>query len=145
MATSYEDVFNRFKNKITDTDFYQLKEGDQTELMTMHLNSAIGNIELDDLKIINSLDRDDDMEEFDNDLTNAEIEIIAQYMLVSWYDQKINSVEKMSMYVGTKDEKFTNQRELLRTLIDNRELYRKKARKHYMEYNAKHNSYLEGR
>ena len=53
MATSYEDIFNRFKNKISDVELYKLSSTEQFEQLTMWLDTAIGLIELDDLKIKN--------------------------------------------------------------------------------------------
>lgn len=143
MATSYEDIFKRFKNKISDVELYKLDEDSQKEQLVLWLDGAIGKIELDDLKIKNDLsDRDNDLEEFAADLTNAEIEVLALYMVVDWYDQKINSMEHIMLYVGTKDEKWTNQREHLRTMTETCEMYRLRARKHFRNYCYKNNDYL---
>lgn len=143
MATPYEDIFKKFKNKISDVELYKLDEVSQTEQLMLWLDTAIGFIELDDLKIQNDLsDKDNDLEEFTADLTNAEMEVISLYMVVAWYDQKINSMEHIMLYVGTKDEKWTNQREHLRTMTETCEMYRLRARKYFRNYCYKNNDYL---
>ena len=143
MATSYENIFNRFKNKISDVELYKLGSDEQFEQLTMWLDTAIGLIELDDLKIKNDLsDRDNNSKEFTADLTNGEMEVISLYMVVAWYDQKINSMEHIMLYVGTKDEKWTNQREHLRTMTETCEMYRLRARKYFRNYCYKNNDYL---
>ena len=97
------------------------------------------------MKIQNDLsDRNNDLEEFTADLTNSEIEVVSLYMVVAWYDQKINSMEHIMLYVGTKDEKWTNQREHLRTMRETCEMYRLRARKYFRNYCSKNNDYLGG-
>ena len=143
MATSYEEIFKKFKNKISDVELAKLSTREQDEQLCLWLDTAIGLIELDDLKIQNDLsDRDNDLGEFTADLTNGEMEVVSLYMVVAWYDQKINSMEHIMLYIGTKDEKWTNQREHLRTMNDTCEMYRLRARKYFRNYCYKNNNYL---
>ena len=78
------------------------------------------------------------------DIPDSEIEVVSLYMVVAWYDQKINSMEHIMLYVGTKDEKWTNQREHLRTMRETCEMYRLRARKYFRNYCSKNNDYLGG-
>lgn len=143
--TFYSEIFDRFKNKIQDKDLVILEEEDQIEQLTLWLDSAIGYIELDGLKITNNLsDRNNSYQKFNTDLSNAEIEIISLYMVVAWYDIKINSLEHTLMYFGSKDEKWTNQKDHLKETKDTREMYRRKAKNYFLNYSSKNNSYLKG-
>jgi len=143
MATPYETVFKSFKKRIEDKDLPLLSEYDQEEMMTEWLDSAIGYIELEGLKIENDLsDRDNDLQEFNADLTNSEIEVIAMYMVVAWYDPKINSLQHTLMFVGTKDEKWTSQKDHLNMMMTIQDSKRLEARKYFRNYCYKHNKYL---
>ena len=80
--TSYATVFKRFENKIEDLKVVNLDSSDWNELCIEWLNSAIGMIELDSLRIEHDLSlKDDEIMQFEEDLTNAEIEVISLYMV----------------------------------------------------------------
>lgn len=88
--TSYETVFKRFENKVEDIKVLKLASDDWTELCLEWLNSAIAMIELDQLKIEHDLTKKKDvLFEFEDTLTNGEIEVIALYMVVAWYDIRL--------------------------------------------------------
>lgn len=145
MATSYEDIFKRFKKRIEDKDLPTFSEYEQTEMLTEWLDTAIGYIELDQLKLVNDLsDRDNDLGEFTADLTNAEMEVIAMYMVVAWYEPKINSLQATLLFIGSKDEKWTSQKDHLSMMTSNRDKWRLEARKYFRNYCYKNNSYLGG-
>lgn len=143
MATPYEDIFKRFKKRIEDKDLPNFDEDDQKEMLTDWLDTAIGYIELDGLKIQNDLsDRDNDLQEFNADLNNSEKEIIAMYMVVAWYEPKINSLETTLMFIGSKDEKWTAQKDQLAMQKEKRDYWRLEARKYFRNYGYKNNSYI---
>lgn len=143
MATPYEDVFKRFKKRIEDKDLPNFNEDDQIEMLTDWLDTAIGYIELDGLKIQNDLsNRDNDLQEFSADLSNSEKEIIAMYMVVAWYEPKINSLETTLMFIGSKDEKWTAQKDQLAMQKEKRDYWRLEARKYFRNYGYKNNSYI---
>lgn len=145
MATPYEKVFKSFKKRIEDKDLPNYTEDEQIEMLTEWLDTAIGYIELDMLNITNDLsDRDNDFQEFTADLENCEIEVIAMYMVVAWYEPKINALEHTLMFVGAKDEKWTSQKEHMEMMINARDKIRLEARKYFRNYGYKNNSYLNG-
>lgn len=143
--TPYENVFKSFLRKIEDKDLPSFNEDEQIEMLTGWLDSAIGYIELDKLKIKNDLsDRDNDLQEFTADLDNCEIEVISMYMIVAWYEPKINSLEHTLLFVGSKDEKWTGQKEHLEMMKSVQKEKRLEARKYFRNYGYKENSYLNG-
>lgn len=145
MATPYETVFKSFRKRIEDKDLPNFTDDEQNEMMTEWLDSAIGYIEMDTLQIANDLsDRDNDLQEFTVDLTNMEIELIAMYMVVAWYEPKISSLEHTLLFVGAKDEKWTSQKEHMEMMINARDKVRLEARKYFRNYGYKNNSYLDG-
>lgn len=143
--TPYLEIFNSFKRRIEDKNLYLLSEEEQNETLTGWLDTAIGYIELDKLKIKNDLsDRDNELLVFNADLDNCEIEVIAMYMVVAWYEPMINSLEHTLMFVGSKDEKWTSQKEHAELLMSIRDKKRLEARKYFRNYGYKDNSYLNG-
>ena len=143
MATSYETIYSRFLKRIEDKDLPNFSEYEQNQMMAGWLDTAIGYIELDGLKIKSDLsNRDNDLEEFADDLTNAEIEVVAMYMVAAWYEPKINSLEHTLVFIGSKDEKWTSQKEHLNMMTASRDKWKLEARKYFRNYGYKNNSYL---
>lgn len=143
MATPYEDIFSRFLKRVEDKDLPKYTEDERQEMMTDWLDMAIGYIELDGLKIKNDLsDRDNDLQEFAADLSNGEKEVVAMYMVAAWYEPKINSLETTLMFVGSKDEKWTSQKDYLEMQKKSRDYWKLEARKYFRNYGYKNNSYI---
>lgn len=142
--TKYTQIFNVFLSKIEDSDLPQLSENDQMLELNTWLDSALGEMEIEGVKIIHDIhDRDSVKGIFNNTLSVGEIEVIARYMVIAWYDRKINSLEHILLFVGTKEEKFTNQKDHLAALKNARQSYRQEVRRMIAEYGFKNNTYLQ--
>lgn len=101
MATPYEKVYCRFLNKCTDFNLADLDDHTLNEMMKDWLDSAI-------IRTRTSSDlsaRDDEAEEFENDLTDQDIELLAMGMILAWLDQRIQSTEYTNLFVAGKEEK----------------------------------------
>lgn len=115
MATPYEKVYGRFLNKCTDFNLADLDDHTLNEMMKDWLDSAV-------IRTRTSSDlsaRDDENEVFENDLSNHDVELLAMGMILAWLDQRIQSTEYTSLFVGGKEEKFyapSNQLAELRNL-----------------------------
>lgn len=141
--TSYKEIFKRFLKKIEDKDLPLFTQEEQNEFLSGLLDEAISYIELDGLKIENNLsDRDSKTQQFNNTLLNCEMEAIAMYMVVAWYEPKINSLEHTLMFVGTSSDKWTSQKDHLEMMQNTRERKRIEARKYFRDYGYKNNSYI---
>lgn len=117
MATSYETVYGRFLNQMTDFNLVELDDHTLNEMLKDWLHSAI-------VKTRTSSDltaRDDESEVFNNDLSDLDIELLAMGMKLAWLEQRINSTEYTNLFVAGKEEKFyapANQLAELRALRD---------------------------
>ena len=141
--TPYNKVFDSFKRKIEDKDLPTFTKEEQVEMLTGWLDTAIGYIELDQLKMVNDLsDRDNESQTFNADLKNFEIEVIAMYMPAAWYEPRINSLEHTLLFVGASGEKWTDQNAHMKTLKTIRDDWKIEARKYFRNYNTKVNDYL---
>ena len=102
MATPYEKVYGRFLQKCTDINLADLDNDTLREMMKEWLNSAI-------IRTRTSSDlsaRDDEIEVFENDLTDQDVELLSMGMVLAWLDQRIQSTEYTNLFVGGKEEKF---------------------------------------
>ena len=102
MATPYETVYGRFLNKCTDFNLADLDDHTLNEMMKDWLDSAV-------IRTRTSSDlsaRDYEAEEFENDLTDQDIELLAMGMILAWLDQRIQSTEYTNLFIGGKETKF---------------------------------------
>ena len=106
MATSYEKIYKRFLNSIQDFNLPELDDATFENMLLEWLNSAIVKTRYCDNDL--SL-RDDELQEFEADLTNLEIELLALGMKLEWVSQQLNSTELTLQFVGGKEEKFYAQ------------------------------------
>ena len=101
MATPYDVVYNRLLNKCSDFNLADLDDYTLEEMMKDWLHSAI-------IRTRTSSDlsaRDDEVEEFENDLSEQDIELLAMGMILAWLDQRIQSTEYTNLFVAGKEEK----------------------------------------
>lgn len=101
MGTPYEKVYGRFLNHMSDFNLADLDDHTLNEMLKDWLHSAIVKT-----RTSSDLSRDDENEVFNKDLSDLDIELIAMGMRLSWLDQRINSTEYTSLFVGGKEEKF---------------------------------------
>lgn len=102
MATPYEKVYGRFLNKCSDFNLSDLDDHTLNEMMKDWLDSAI-------IRTRTSSDlsaRDDEAEEFENDLSGQDVELLAMGMVLAWLDQRIQSTEYTNLFIGGKETKF---------------------------------------
>ena len=106
MATSYEKIYNRFSNKITDFNLAEIDDYSLDEMLLGWLNSSIVKTRKcqHDLSL-----RDDEAQEFAEDLSDLEIELLAMGMLDAWLTQYLNSTENVLQFIGGKEEKYYSQ------------------------------------
>lgn len=118
MATPYEKVYNRFLQKITDFNLSEVDDYSFDEMMNGWLNSAVIRVR----KCQHDLSkRDDTIQEFKEDLSDLEVELLALGMTISWLDQYLNSTELVSQFIGGKEEKWFSQAAHIKELRDLRE------------------------
>ena len=99
--TSYEKVYGRFLNSTTDFNLAELDDHTLRDMLKGWLHSATVKV-----RTSSDLSCDDELEVFNNDLKDMDIELLAMGMRLSWLDQRINSTEYTSLFVGGKEEKF---------------------------------------
>ena len=131
MATPYSKIYDRALAKLTDYDLAFLPEEDIRAMMHGWLNSSISKFR----KCASDLsDRDDELNVFNVDLVDEEIEILALLMVCEWLEPQINSVTLTHQMFGGKEEKFYAQANQLAELKALRDGTRTEARKLMRDY-----------
>lgn len=131
MATSYEIVYNRFVQKITDFNILDLDDYSLDNMLDGWLKSAIVRTRKceHDLSL-----RDDETQEFTEDLSDLEIELLALGMVDAWVTPMLNSTELTLQFLGGKEEKFYSQSQQMAEL-------RNIKKENSLEMNRLHNYY----
>lgn len=114
MATPYSKVYAAFLRRISDTDLLQLSQEELSSVLKSFLKGAITQFSKckQDLSL-----RDDNLEQFDIDLTDREIEILGALMVVEWLRPTINASYLLKQTLSTKDFKIYSQANHLDELI----------------------------
>lgn len=106
MATPYGDVYSRFLQKISDFNLAEVDDYSFDNMMNDWLNSAIIRVR----KCQHDLSkRDDEAQEFEEDLSDLEIELLACGMVDSWLTPMLNSTELTLQFIGGKEESYYSQ------------------------------------
>lgn len=138
--TSYETIYNRALSKIEDPVLIQLPEEDFESMLHGWLTSAIAKHR----KCTHDLsDRDDELRQFNVDLTDIEQEILAILMVREWLAPQLNSVTLTSQVFGGKEEKFYAQANHLSELRELDERLRLEAQQLSRDYTYMVNDYFD--
>ena len=129
MATPYENIYERFLSKITDFNLVEMDDYSFDKMMLGWLNSSIARMRKckSDLSL-----RDNEMQEFTEDLSDLEIELLALGMVDAWVTPMLNSTELTLQFIGGKEEKYYSQSQQLAEL-------RNLKKENSLEMNRLHN------
>ena len=114
MATSFETITNKFLGKITDDMYLELTPEDTLRDAQSFLLDAIPYFEFPRFALY---DYNAELEEYNIDLTDEEINILALLMKTAWLERQINSVEHTRMKYSGSDFKMTSQANHLSKLL----------------------------
>lgn len=131
MATPYEKVYECFIQKITDFNLVEIDDYSFDNMLQSWLKSAITRTR----KCEHNLSlRDEDTQQFQDDLSDLEIELLALGMVDAWISPMLNSTELALQFIGGKEEKYFSQAQQLATLQNLK-------KENSLEMNRLHNYY----
>jgi len=130
MSISYDLIFQKFMHEINDFDLTSLTEEQMLIENKLTLSKAVSLFK----KCKQSLIRDDEDEEFTNDLTEEEQWILADYMRKVWLDEKINNGELLKLRLTDKDFKTFSPADLLGTMSKLKSIYDKELKLKVNDY-----------
>ena len=105
-TTDFEAIYNCFYSKITDDMYMELDQTQTDALLEELLLNALPWFEFPRKNIYNY---DLIKKCFNVILDYEEVNIIAIYMMISWFDQQLASIEVVRMKFSGSDFKFTSQ------------------------------------
>ena len=121
-STPFSAVYDKFLSKITDDMYMELDE-QQTESLLAEL--LMGAIPWFEFPRVNLNDKTDT--QFNIELSEEEINILATYMIVEWMGQQLATVELIRMKYSGSDFKFTSQANHMHKLKGLQEEYERKG------------------
>ena len=135
MATSYSVIYNRALQKFTDYEFANLPERDMEEMLHDWLLSAIAKFR----KCKNDLsDRDEELRQFNVDLEDEEIEILAIMIAREHLSPILHSTLLTKQILGGKEENFFSQAAHIKELLDMDTSLKVEAQKLMRDYSYAH-------
>lgn len=140
MNTSYEEVYARFLNKVVDFDFPKMTDDEFSEYCLRLMNAALTKVRPLEHDLFQ---KDDEVALFRSELLPVEIEIIACYMVAEWIVPKLYNVQLTTMFLGTKDEKFNSQANLITALKTLKDDMLAQAHMLRRDYQFQHSEYME--
>lgn len=103
MATSYSDIYQAFMFKIEGYKLLMLLTEDREKIINIYMTAVCRKIQKKCKKYVNLADRDDVMQQFNTDIDEDMIDIIAECMITEWLKPKIYSDELLESRLNTKD------------------------------------------
>ena len=122
--TLFTDIYSSFFSKITDDMYMELTkvetEADAKDIMM----NALPHFEFPRVDIY---DFDEEIEEYNIELSKEEINIIATYMVVEWIGRQLANIDLTRMQYSGSDFKFTSQANHLAKLTELKKVYTQKG------------------
>lgn len=142
MATPYENIYERAMFKVKDIKLGKMDESKRRYVLWQYLNSAVADF---GTKCSKDLDnRDDDNEEFAEDLTNEEQEILALGVAYYWLSAHIMDRELIRNKISTKDYQYFSPANLMREINTMRAEVRKEYKHRITDYTYDHGDLAMG-
>ncbi|MCY9737437.1 hypothetical protein M5X17_27430 [Paenibacillus alvei] len=114
MATSYFEVFDAFLSKIQDYSYLQISDQDMEQELLSYLKSSTSQFDVCKKDLSK---RSDFVREFEEDLNDTEIDILANLMVVSYLKPKVLTSKNLEMTMSDQDFKIFSQANHIRELL----------------------------
>lgn len=132
MATPFQDVYDKFLNLIEDYELTLFPDEDLAFLLSNYLSRAIS---LDFKQCTKDLsDYDEDLKQFNVDLTGEEQWIIANGMVLSWLEPKIKRERLLRDAISDRDYKESSHANQLKELMNLESATREKLHSYIVSY-----------
>ena len=124
MATPYSDVYDLFLQRIKDWRLDSFYNTDPTGFKTYLKGFLVLAVPYYEEVCQQSLARDDSAETFDEDLTDANKEILSMGMAIAWLEKSVQDVRQMELHIADKDFKTYSEAQNLRAKEERLEVLR---------------------
>ena len=118
MNTTYQYVFNEFKDGITDPDLLQFAEDLQSDMLLAIMRKAIVKCNRITKKTCDLTNRNDVALEFNVEIPDDVLDILLEWMVVIWLRPYVNNIENLRNNLNTKDFTMYSPANLLEKIGD---------------------------
>lgn len=138
--TSYEIIYNRCLSRITDPTLVMVSDEDLSEMLHGWMLSAIAKHR----KCKNDLsDRDEELRQFNSDLTDLEVEILGILMAREWVSSQLTSATLTLQAFSGKETSFFSQAAHMKELSALDDKLRLEAQQLSRDYTYANNDYFD--
>lgn len=138
--TLYSTLYERCLQKLEDPQLAMLPEEDLTEMLHGYLMSAIAKHR----KCEHDLsDRDEELKQFNFDLSDLEIEILSILMLREYISQRLHSITNVLQVFSGKETKWFSQAAHIAELREMDDRLRLEAQQLSRDYTYTNNDYFD--
>ena len=138
--TQYSTLYEKCLSKIEDPTLAMLPEEDIENMLHGYLMSAIAKHR----KCEHDLsDRDEELKQFNSDLSDLEMEILSILMVREWISVQLHSVTNTLQVFGGKEEKFYAQSSHIKELREMDDRLRLEAQQLSRDYTYTDNDYFD--
>lgn len=150
-SVKYEKIYSRFFSKVEAYDFMELSEDILNDLLCNWLHTACANQYV--RKLFQTVNLDDALQEINyemkysvDEFSDEEfiVEVIALGTAIAWLEPKINSMNNVAQFFGSKEEKFYSQSAHLSELKGLVEDMKKQQRRMIADRGYVWNTYVDG-
>lgn len=103
MATPYSKIYEAFIFKVKAYDLLMLLEEDREDVLYIYMTSVCRKVFKTVMPYVDLSDRNEDTKEFNNDIDDDVIDIIAECMITEWLKPQMYSDELLESRLNTKD------------------------------------------
>lgn len=138
MATTYKELYNSVYSKIKDYDFITMLEEDADDILHDYLRPAI--VAFEDCSQQLS-DRDEELAQFNFDLTDVNFEILSNFMVIVYLDSTyIRTSLMLQPHMSTTDFHKYDNNNVLGKAIEVRDKYKKENKQLMINYSLRGDS-----
>lgn len=138
--TSYETLYNRCLSKIEDPTLAMLSDNDMDDMLHGWMLSAIAKHRKCEHDMS---DRDDELRQFNFDMSDLELEILAILMCREWVSQQLNSVTLTLQVFSGKETTYFSQAAHLKELQALDDKWRLEAQQLSRDYTYANSNYFD--
>lgn len=133
-GTSYNEIFEEFKDKITDPDLITFSKELQDEMLMSYMKKAISKCNRIVESVVDLSNRDDENFVFNSKIPGEVMDILTEWMTVFWLQPFVNNLENLRNNLSTKDFTFFSPANLLDKIGTRYDIAYKRARSLTNEY-----------
>lgn len=130
--TNYDDIYDVFFDKSREYDIYELSEETSKEILYGYLKGAIAKFSR--VCVSDLSDRDEDEECFNSDLSEIEVDILGETMVLMALKPKLNNSDLFKNGLSSKDYTLFSPANLLNAIQNSYDRCQKEVRSMMNEY-----------